>query len=176
MVRYLSPLIILVLMSIKSSWANTNVPPLYQSVARTHGIPEKVLYILALGESQTRLQSGLVRPWPWTLNVKGKPYFYPNYEQACQALTQFLTQTERVDIGLTQHNWYWQKAHFSTPCEAFLPEKNLNHAAKLLIEGYVKHKDWVKAAGYFHRPAGGAPAKRYKATFASLLKKQGGAS
>lgn len=150
------------------AWGN-DIPALYQQVAKAHRIPDSVLYSLALGESQVRLQSGLVRPWPWTLNVKGKPYFYPNFEQACQALNGFLKQTELIDIGLTQHNWYWQKQHFAKPCDVFWPERNLHHASKLLLEGYAKYQDWVKAAGYFHRPAGGLPAKRYKATFAALL-------
>ncbi len=169
MVRYCSALMLF--------WATmvsaNDIPPLYQKVARNHGIPEPVLYSLAYGESQVRLQSGRIRPWPWTLNVKGQAYHYPSYEEACQALNEFLNQTQLVDIGLTQHNWYWQKAHFSTPCEAFFPEQNLNHAAKVMLEGYAKYKSWVKAAGYFHRPAGGEPAKVYEARFARILKRYG---
>ena len=146
------------------------IPPLYQDVATRHHIPASVLYALALGESKTKLESGAVRPWPWTLNVKGKPYYYASFDQACQALQSFLKRTQMVDIGLTQHNWRWQKDHFKAPCDAFDPWLNLNHAAVLLNEGKRKHGNWVKAAGYFHRPADGAPARRYEATFARHLK------
>ncbi|MDK9774853.1 hypothetical protein KIO97_26435, partial [Vibrio sp. B181a] len=100
------------------------IPPLYQDVATRHHIPASVLYALALGESKTKLQSGAVRPWPWTLNVKGKPYYYASFDQACQALQGFLKRTQMVDIGLTQHNWRWQKDHFKSPCDAFDPWLN----------------------------------------------------
>ena len=144
------------------------IPPLYQKVAAQHDIPASVLYALALGESQTQLQSGTVRPWPWTLNVNGQSYFYASYSEACQALHAFLKRTQMVDIGLTQQNWRWQKDHFTRPCEVFDPTVNLNHAA-LLNEGMRKHRSWVKAAGYFHRPGGGEPARRYEASFAQHL-------
>ncbi len=164
MVRYY---LAIVLLFSPSAFA---VPPLYQEVAEQHNVPSKVLYSLALTESQVRLQSGDIRPWPWTLNVKGKPYFYDSRAKACEALTQFLTKTQSVDIGLTQHNWYWQKSFFDSPCAAFEPKDNLHHAAKILQEGKRKHGDWIKAAGHFHRPAGGNLARLYESRFIKNLK------
>lgn len=172
MVRYCATLMLL--WCIPSLGAD--IPPLYQDIANTHHVPASVLYSLALGESKVTLKSGAIRPWPWTLNVKGKPYFYASYEKACQALTGFLKRTEMVDIGLTQHNWRWQKRYFNAPCDAFMPRLNLSHAAKLLQEGKRKRGSWVAAAGYFHRPAGGAPARRYEVTFARHLRQLGGQS
>ncbi|MFM2666642.1 hypothetical protein [Vibrio mediterranei] len=163
MVRYYSAL-----MALLSSSAYS-VPPLYEEVAHHYALPKTVLYSLALTESQVALQNGQTRPWPWTLNVKGKPYFYDSAEEACQALTRFLTQTESVDIGLTQHNWYWQKSYFQRPCDVFQPRKNLEHAARLLWEGKQKYGSWVKAAGYFHRPAGGTLALQYEERFSKHL-------
>ncbi len=161
---------LIMMLALCTASAQANIPPLYQRVAQKHGIPAKVLYSLALGESKARLTSGQVRPWPWTLNVRGKPYFYASYDEACRALHRFMTQTHLVDIGLTQHNWRWQKAHFSSPCAVFDPVANLNHAATLLLEGKRKHGNWVNAAGYFHRPAGGPKARRYEAIFIAHLK------
>nr|AEY78198.1 hypothetical protein [Aliivibrio fischeri] len=167
MVRYLLTVLLMLWMgSVRAS-----VPPLYQSIAYQWGIPPEVLYALALGESQTRLKNGQIRPWPWTLNVKGTPYYYADKGAACQALTGFLRQTEIIDIGLTQHNWRWQKDHFDSPCSVFDPVVNLNHAARLLREGNQQHGNWVKAAGYFHRPAGGQIARRYEMKFAAHLKR-----
>ncbi|HBC3474130.1 TPA: hypothetical protein KDY89_004242 [Vibrio parahaemolyticus] len=167
--------LMLMMCCVSSCWAQT-IPSLYQRVAKDYGVPPSVLYSLALGESKVQLKSGVVRPWPWTLNVKGKPYFYASYDDACLALKGFLTRTELVDIGLTQHNWRWQKQHFHSPCDAFNPRLNLAHAAKLLNEGKRKRGTWVAAAGYFHRPAGGAPALRYEATFRRHLHQLGGLS
>ncbi|TOG95112.1 lytic transglycosylase domain-containing protein [Vibrio parahaemolyticus] len=173
MVRYCAALMLL--MCSCSVWAQT-IPSLYQRVAEDYHMPASVLYSLALGESKVRLKSGIVRPWPWTLNVQGKPYFYASFDEACKALQGFLKRTEMVDIGLTQHNWRWQKRYFRTPCEAFNPRLNLAHAARVLSEGKRKRGNWVAAAGYFHRPAGGAPARRYEAAFIRHLNQLGNVS
>ncbi|GLO64054.1 lytic transglycosylase [Vibrio sp. MACH09] len=165
MVRYFIALILLT----ASFHLRAQVPLLYKEVAKARQVPEAILYTLAFGESKIQLQSGTIRPWPWTLNVKGQPYYYATRTEACQALKRKLQHTELIDIGLTQLNWYWQKSHFSSPCEVFEPIVNLNHAAKILLEGKAKYGSWVKAAGYFHRPAGGLPARRYEATFATHL-------
>ncbi|RJX68661.1 hypothetical protein DZ860_16845 [Vibrio sinensis] len=164
MVRYC--LTIILLMGSTTAGA---VPPLYQSIAQQWEVPPKVLYALALGESQTRLKNGLIRPWPWTLNVKGVPYYYQDKATACQALLGFLRHTEIIDIGLTQINWRWQKNQFDSPCTVFEPAANLHHAARLLREGNAQHGNWVKAAGYFHRPAGGQIARRYEQRFVAQL-------
>ncbi len=73
MVRYCAALMLL--MCSCSVWAQT-ILSLYQRVAEDYHMPASVLYSLALGESKVRLKSGIVRPWPWTLNVQGKPYFF----------------------------------------------------------------------------------------------------
>lgn len=144
-----------------------DIPPLYVDVALQQGVPPNVLYSLALTESKKRLDNGKLRPWPWTLNVKGKSYFYTTRTEACRALNRFLTTTRIVDIGLTQQNWRYQGDHFSSPCAVFDPVDNLTHAARLLREGYRVHGSWVGAAGWFHRPAGGRLAEKYKAHFVS---------
>ena len=161
---------LIMMLALCTASAQADIPPLYQRVAQKHGIPAKVLYALALGESKTPLTSGQVRPWPWTINFRRESYFYNTYDEACKALHRFMSISHIVDIGLTQHNWHWQKKHFSSPCAAFDPLTNLNHAAKLLLEGKRIHGNWVNAAGYFHRPAGGPKARRYEATFATHLK------
>ena len=147
--------------------AKLQVPSLYIQVARSAGIPAKVLYNLAITESKTTLSNGRVRPWPWTLNVKGVGYHYKSEIAACRALNQHLTRTTLIDIGLTQLNWRYQKQHFKQPCDALAPKANLQLAAKLLIEGMSQHGNWVAAAGYFHRPAGGALAAKYQRHFIS---------
>ncbi|WP_318419546.1 lysozyme family protein [Photobacterium leiognathi] len=154
-----------------SRFAEAGIPPLYTQVAQQHGVPPSVLYSLALTESNKRLDNGNVRPWPWTLNVKGRSYYYATRTEACRALNRFLTTTRIVDIGLTQQNWRYQGDHFSSPCAVFEPVDNLTHAARLLREGYRVHGSWVGAAGWFHRPAGGALAEKYKRHFLSHYRK-----
>ena len=143
----------------------SSIPPLYIAIAQEQQVPAKVLYGLALTESQKKLTNGHIRPWPWTLNVKGKAYFYQSRHQACQALTQFIKHTTIIDIGLTQQNWRYQGEHFSSPCSVLEPTVNLTHAAMLLKQGYRVHGTWLGAAGWFHRPAGGVLAEKYKSNF-----------
>ena len=143
------------------------IPSLYVQVARDAHIPAKVLYSLAVTESKTTLSNGWVRPWPWTLNVKGKGYYFQSKRLACQALTLHLATTSLIDIGLTQLNWRYQKQHFNQPCDALEPKANLQHAAMLLKQGMRRHGNWAEAAGYFHRPAGGALAVKYQRHFVS---------
>lgn len=144
-----------------SGHVSASIPSLYVTVAVAEDIPAKVLYNLAITESKATLTNGVVRPWPWTLNVKGRPYYFQTRQEACQSLTKLLTQTALVDIGLTQLNWRYQGDHFDKPCDVFEPLANLTHAARLLKQGKRIRGTWVKAAGWFHRPAGGAPAERY---------------
>ncbi|MEZ9997917.1 hypothetical protein [Vibrio sp. 10N.261.46.A3] len=148
-----------------SSSSSLAVPALYQSIAANVGVPDKALYALAMTETGTRLTNGTQRPWPWTLNVKGKGYYYPSRDAACQALLGFLTRTSSVDIGLTQVNWHWHQSAFNSPCSALEPTSNLTYASQLLKKAYQDKQHWGLAAGAYHRPAGGAPAIRYQQRF-----------
>ncbi len=53
-----------------------SVPLLYAQIARQQQVPAELLYAVARAESGTRLAQGL-HPWPWTLNIAGTGYRYP---------------------------------------------------------------------------------------------------
>lgn len=150
--------------------ASREVPQGYRNVAQKEGVPAEALYSLALTESSYTLpashsQAGEVHPWPWTLNVAGKGYRYPTREAAWQALQAFLktTSPKRIDVGIAQVNIGWNGHRFSSTWEAFDPYTNLHVAARILRDCYDANPgSWVTAAGCYHHPAGGQPAKRYK--------------
>ncbi|MGY2167184.1 lytic transglycosylase domain-containing protein [Pseudomonas gingeri] len=149
----------------------TSLPPLaYRWATQGTPVPPQVLYALALQESGASLR-GRLRPWPWTLNVAGLPYRYADRQSACHALLRAIGQVgaKRVDAGLGQINLGWNGEHFAHPCEALDPYRNLSVATALLLEHKTAEIDWVTAAGRYHRPAGGAPAERYRKTFARHL-------
>jgi hypothetical protein len=145
-------------------------PPAYQLATHRTGVPAEVLYALALQESGTALRGQLI-PWPWTLNVAGKPYRFSRRETACSALLQAIRDvgTKAVDVGLGQINIGWNGERFLQPCEALDPYRNLAVATALLREHKTAENDWVTAAGRYHRPAGGVPAARYRKSFAQHL-------
>lgn len=128
------------------------VPPGYRDVARAQGVPPGILYAVSLTESGKAL-SGRTIPWPWTLNVEKKSYYYPTRRAAWEALTDFLAQGKVVDIGLAQVNWKWHKKRLIDPWQALEPYFNLRIGAQILREHYDASGDWWTAIGHYHAPA-----------------------
>ncbi|HCL77436.1 lytic transglycosylase domain-containing protein [Stutzerimonas nitrititolerans] len=146
-----------------SAQAREIPPPAYQVAAQRAGIPSTVLYAVALQESGFRLRGRLV-PWPWTLNVAGKPQRYATRTEACAGLRQALKRTpaKRIDAGLGQINLGYHPQRYAQPCDLLDPYRNLAIAAEILREQHTPGDDWLLAIGRYHRPAGGAPAARYR--------------
>ena len=145
-------------------------PPAYQWATRGTPVPSPVLYALALQESGAHVRGRLV-PWPWTLNVAGLSYRFADRRSACSALLRALqtVSAKQVDAGLGQINLGWNGEHFAHPCEALDPYRNLTVATALLLKHKSPNNNWTTAAGRYHRPAGGVPAKRYRQAFARHL-------
>ncbi|AER55482.1 hypothetical protein DSC_04145 [Pseudoxanthomonas spadix BD-a59] len=138
-------------------------PPAYQLAAQRAGVPSTVLYAVALQESGARLNGRLI-PWPWSLNVAGVSKRYSTRAEACTGLHQALRQVPatRIDAGLGQINLGYQRHRYRQPCDLLDPYVNLAIAAEILREQHTPGEDWLVAIGRYHRPAGGAPAARYR--------------
>ncbi|KPA90099.1 lytic transglycosylase domain-containing protein [Pseudomonas sp. RHF3.3-3] len=146
-------------------------PPLaYRWATQGTPVPAQVLYALALQESGARLRGRLI-PWPWTLNVAGEARRFADRRSACRALLLAIHEVgaKRVDAGLGQVNLGWNGEHFTHPCQALDPYRNLSVVTHLLLEHKEPGIDWVTTAGRYHRPVGGAPAERYRKAFARQL-------
>ncbi|MDP8185310.1 transglycosylase SLT domain-containing protein [Phocoenobacter skyensis] len=154
------------------------VPPAFRNIAELHNVPPTILYAVAMNESSKRLTSNKVKPWPWTINVAGKSYFYRSQKEACNAFSQFSQKysLKRIDIGIAQVNMGWNGHYFTNTCNGFNPYQNLQAAAQIVRSCYNKHQNWIKAAGCYHHPAGGKYARKYIANFKKKLKKIKGIS
>lgn len=152
-------------------------PPAYQSAARTHSVPASVLFAVALQESGMVLRGRLI-PWPWTLNVAGRPLRYANRTEACAALRYALIHLPptRIDVGLGQINVGFHGHRVAHPCALLDPYQNLTLAALILREHHTPTEDWSIAIGHYHRPAGGEPAERYRRAVQGHLQRVLGAS
>lgn len=154
----------------------TAIPDAYVQAASQHDVPPDILYAVALTESKKQLEHG-VRPWPWTLNVKGEGRYFSSRKDACDALYRAMFETQLIDIGVAQINMRWQPQLFGAgnrfvdPCDALDPHANLEEAAGLLRQHYDGSGDWLTAAGRYHRPAGGEPAARYRRAVAANLER-----
>jgi soluble lytic murein transglycosylase-like protein len=139
------------------------LPAAYRLAGATAGVPPDVLFAVALQESGLKLHGKLI-PWPWTLNVAGEPFRFQNRRTACAALRAALVDTPatRVDVGLAQINVGYHAHRVGGPCDLLDPYRNLEIAATILREQHESSEDWLLAAGRYHRPAGGAPAARYR--------------
>jgi len=138
-------------------------PPAYQLAAQQAVVPSPVLYAVALQESGARLRGRLI-PWPWTLNVAGRAERYATRVEACAGIRRALARTpaNRIDAGLGQVNLGYHAHRYEQPCELLDPYRNLAIAAEILQEQHTPGEDWLVAIGRYHRPAGGAPAARYR--------------
>lgn len=147
------------------------LPEAYRLAAERSRVPPELLWAVAQAESGANLKGRHI-PWPWTLNIAGTGYRYASQQQACDALQAAIRRTsaKRIDVGLGQINIGWNRAYFTAPCDALHPWQNLSLAARLLRQHYDEHPgSWLDAAARYHRPAGGAPAARYRRQVRHLL-------
>lgn len=138
-------------------------PPAYQLAAHEANIPSAVLYAIALQESGAILRGRRI-PWPWTLNVAGQPHRFQTRSAACAHLQSALLEVSatRIDVGLGQINVGYHAHRVARPCDLLDPYRNLSIAAVILSEQHTPGADWLLTIGRYHRPAGGAPAARYR--------------
>ena len=90
--------------------------------------------------------------WPWTVNVKGKGYYYASREDAVQAVKKFQTQgIKSIDVGCMQINLKYHGEAFNSVDEAIDPANNVKYSAKFLQTLYRNHEqNRKKAARRYH--------------------------
>jgi len=147
-----------------AGWSAENVPSGYRAIAAEYEIPYTILYAIALAESGRGLNGDRIhRPWPWTLNVAGRGYFYPSREAAWDALNSFIARGERsIDIGLMQVSWKYHKDKLGNTWQALDPYYNLRVAAGILQSCFDKRRDWWASVGCYHSPANVVRAESYR--------------
>ena len=147
-----------------AGWSNEPVPAGYRSIATEQGVPHTVLYAVALTESGKQIESiSGYRPWPWTLNLAGRGYFFDTRQEAWQALSGWIGEGKRsIDIGLMQVNWRYHQERLGTTWQALDPYHNLRVGAAILQACYQTRQDWWSSVGCYHSPANANRAERYR--------------
>lgn len=127
-------------------WKCASPLVVFDRVASFSGVNQKTLYAIAMNES--RLQG---RPWPWTMNVSGKSYFFPTRESAWRMAKSLIAKgINTFDIGLMQVNWKWHGDRFNSVWEALQPSVNQKVAADILLEKYRQTGHPLTAVGWYH--------------------------
>lgn len=129
---------------------------------REQGIPVHLLAAISSIETGRYHKGlGMALPWPWTINVEGKGYFFQTKAEAMAETRRHLNNGKRsIDVGCMQVNLKHHPDAFATLEEAFDPEKNVGYAAKFLHSNYGQlGNSWVKAAAAYHSrtPSRGNP-------------------
>jgi len=150
---------------LQSAVADEGIPSGYRRVAAEFAIPPKIFYAMALTESGKAIEGHHgPRPWPWTLNIRGRPHFFAQRRAAERALRRALEGGERlIDIGLMQVNWHYHAHRLHSPATALDPYRNLRIAARILHECQQARRDWWAAVGCYHAPVNATHAARYRA-------------
>lgn len=139
------------------------VPTVYAETAELFGgIPADIFYAMALQESGRQTEQGF-RPWPWTLNVEGKGFYYGSKAEAWDALSQFVEDGRtNIGIGALQVTWPYNQHVLVDVYGALDPHTNLQIAAQIFLARYSESGDWWTAVGRYHSP-GPSDAQRARA-------------
>ena len=119
---------------------------------KKNNIPTHLLAAIATTESG-RYHDGLGMsvPWPWTINVEGKGYYFNSKAEAIAQTQNFLAKGhESIDVGCMQVNLKHHPKAFASLDQAFDPATNVSYAAKFLRDNYATLGDWIKATAAYH--------------------------
>ncbi|OUS07489.1 hypothetical protein A9Q96_06160 [Rhodobacterales bacterium 52_120_T64] len=139
--------------------------------ANDGALPPKVLLALTLVETG-RNRQGEFQPWPWTVNMEGKGFWFDTRAEAVNFVTQSYAEGARsFDIGCFQINHRWHGEAFVSFNQMFEPAANAAYAAKFMTSLFREGGSWSWAAGAYHSRTTALSAKyrtRFDRIFANL--------
>lgn len=138
--------------SIPSPAAGELCLPAIAAAERDGKLPAHLLRSIAFVESgRTDPATGRTVPWPWTINVAGRGYFYDSKEEVITAVRGFQARGIRsIDVGCAQVNLMHHPSAFASLEEAFEPRTNTSYAARFLNSLYATTRSWPMAAAGYH--------------------------
>jgi hypothetical protein len=124
----------------------------FQAEEKKNGIPANLLAAIATTESgRFDKDLGMAIPWPWTINVDGKGYYFESKAEAIAQVQNLRSRGhESIDVGCMQVNLKYHPNAFANLSEAFEPATNVAYAAKFLHDNYATYNDWIKATAAYH--------------------------
>ena len=89
--------------------------------------------------------------WPWTVNSSGTGKYFDTKSEALSWLKKRMSEGYRSnDVGCMQINLKWHPHAFENIEDGFIPSKNVEYSAQLLLSLYKEFGSWNKAAGAYH--------------------------
>lgn len=121
-----------------------------QAVEQYLHIPEGFLDAISRVETG-RDNNGTLSPWPWTINVNGKGFYYKSKSEAIEAVETYQKEGIRsIDVGCMQVNIMHHPDAFSSLKDAFDPLINARYAGEFLLRMKNQTGSWPRAAAAYH--------------------------
>ena len=124
-------------------------------------VPSNLIRAIGITESGKLVKSNKQRmAWPWTVNAKGKGYYFKSKREAIRAVKKFQAKgIKSIDVGCMQIKLKYHPEAFENLEQAFEPKYNIGYAAKFLHTKYLKLRNWKSAVGSYHN---GKPSRHRK--------------
>lgn len=124
----------------------------FSKYERQYLLPSRLLKAIAIQESgkwNTDYQKKM--PWPWTMNVRGKGYYFESKEEAMKKFEYYRAKgIKSIDVGCMQVNMKYHGKAFRNFKQAFDPEYNIKYSAILLRKLYKQYGSWKIAVANYH--------------------------
>ena len=146
---------IILILTINNVHATDIENSVFGKVGRMYQIDPYLLYAVALQESNRKSdKKNYIKPHPYTLNSKGKSYYFSDYKSAETKLKELLNKKQSVDVGMMQINTFWHRDKIPAGQEEMLldPLTNVALGAQILKKSLNKsHKNNAcLAVGHYH--------------------------
>ena len=126
--------------------------------ADRHDIPAGILYAVGLTETGRK---GSMQPY--AMNIEGKAVFAASSADAVRRFAAAKQDGARlIDLGCMQINHRWHGEKFASVGQMLEPARNVDYAARFLVELKGRHESWSMAVARYHAGPNNDPAqKRY---------------
>lgn len=137
--------------------ANPCEPEILRAADR-YGVPVGILY--AVGLTETGRKGSLQ---PNALNIEGKAVFPKSAAEALAAFQAARSEGKTlIDLGCMQINHRYHAAEFRSVRDMLDPRRNVDYAARFLVNLHSRHESWSMAVARYHAGPDNDPAqKRY---------------
>ena len=124
--------------------------------AEKHGVPLGMLYAVGLAETG---RGDSLRPY--ALNVEGRAIYDIDRGEALQRFEAAKRGGAKlIDVGCMQVNHHYHGKSFASVDEMLDPAKNVEYAARFLVELKAREGSWTKAVARYHAGPNNDPAQK----------------
>ncbi len=134
---------------------------------RYHNIPTHWLAAIASTESgRYHKRLGMLLPWPWTINVNGKGYYFDSKGEAINKIEEYHAKgITNIDVGCMQVNMRYHGHAFANVHQALEPRYNVAYAARFLRSNFDDLRSWKKATAAYHSKTPSRGKKYFKTVY-----------